>query len=309
MKIQLLNPHGYCKGVVLAISKAIIAKKEYPNQTIYILGQIVHNKLVNEALNKLGIITLNPKNLDDILNIIKDGVIILTAHGTSKEIINKIKEKGLTLIDTTCQFVDNSFKSIEKLLSEGNDIIYVGKANHPEAIAALSINKYRIHLVSSINDIVFLPDFSNPLYLTNQTTMSKDDILSIYETLKNKYPNIKLQDEQCNATSLRQNTINNLENTVDLVLIVGDKGSNNSTKLFELASKKTTAYLIESVEDIKIEWLKDKNYIAITSGASTPEYLTNSVIKWLQQFNYLIPHTHLKPSLENNLILKEFQNL
>ena len=305
MKVISITPRGYCKGVVNSIKIALETRKKYLCP-IYILGEIVHNKNVTKALEKLNIISLDikEKTKEQWIDEINEGVIILSAHGSSQRIKDLITNKNLILVDSTCPFVYKSFDIIKKY-SENHDIIYVGKHNHEEAIAAKSLNENKVHIVSSIDELENINILTTPV-VTNQTTMSKFDINSIYEEIKNKYKDALLIDEQCNATSLRQNAIINLNENVDLFYIVGDVNSNNSKKLCTLASQKAKAILIDDVRDISIEDLENVNTIAVSSGASTPTYLTNQVIEFLEQFNYEDPKTYNKPVVDLDNILKEF---
>ena len=305
MKVISITPRGYCKGVINSIKIALETRKKY-DCPIYILGEIVHNKNVTKALEKLNIISLdiNQKSKEQWIDEINEGVIILSAHGSSQKIKDLIINKGLILVDSTCPFVYKSFEIIDKY-SKNHDIFYVGKHNHEEAIAAKSLNESKVHIVSSLDELDSLNINSTPV-VTNQTTMSKYDINSIYNLIKEKYNDAILIDEQCGATSLRQNAILNLNENIDLFYIVGDVNSNNSKKLCSLASQKAKATLINDVNDINIEDLKDINVVAVSSGASTPTYLTNQVIEFLQQFNYQDIKTHKKPIVDLDNILKEF---
>ncbi len=306
MKVISISPRGYCKGVVNSIKIALETRKKY-SCPIYILGEIVHNKNVTNALAKLNIISLDisKKAKEDYINEIDEGVIILSAHGSSEAIKKKILEKKLILVDSTCPFVYKSFKIISNY-SKNHDIIYVGKKTHEEAIAAKSLNENKVHVVETINDLKNLNISSTPI-ITNQTTMSKQELNSIYTKIKDKYNDAILINEQCNATSLRQNAILNYNENIDLFYIVGDKNSNNSRKLFDLASKKAKTFLINDVNDINIDDLKKCQCVAVSSGASTPTYLTNQVIKYLENFEYSDKKTHQKPIVNIENIINEFR--
>lgn len=305
MKVIPITPRGYCKGVVNSIKIALDTRKKY-SCPIYILGEIVHNKNVTNALAKLNIISLDisKKSKEDYINEIDKGVIILSAHGSSEAIKKRILEKNLILVDSTCPFVYKSFDIISNY-SKNHDIIYVGKKKHEEALAAKSLNENKVHIVESIDDLSNLDIVSTPI-ITNQTTMSMQDIHLIYNEIKNKYSDAILINEQCNATSLRQNAILNCNSKIDLFYIVGDTNSNNSKKLCALASQKAKTFLINDVNDININDLRNCTCVAVSSGASTPTYLTNQVIEYLENFNYDDKKTHQKPLVNIDNILKEF---
>ena len=109
------------------------------------------------------------------------------------------------------------------------------------------------------------------------------------------------------GTKIRQEAIKNIEDDVDIIFIVGDPHSNNTRKLASIAHDYHTCdvYMIESIEDLEIEWLKNKRYAAVSSGASTPTYLTNQVIDYLKQFDINDSKTYQKPIIDKNKILNQ----
>lgn len=310
MKVDKLYPQGYCKGVYNAIKIALETKIKYPNEKIYILGLIIHNKLIKNELEKMNITSLysKEKSRSQMLDEINEGIIILTAHGTDLDLIEKIKNKKLKYIDTTCTFVLSTHKIIQDELNNNHEVIYIGIHQHPEASSTISINPKKIHLVEKENDVESLNILDDSPLITNQTTLSIDQIQKITDKIKEKYPNVRVSNEQCSATRLRQGAISNMSTEYDLVLVVGDRMSNNSKQLKNLAENKCEAHLIETVKDINIDWLKNKNYVALTSGASTPRSITDQIYKWLLNFDYNDKTTYQKPDIDYSNILSEFNS-
>ena len=286
MEIIKVSPRGYCKGVVNAINIAKKTRLMYENETIYILGMIVHNSYVSKALEELNIITLkdNGKSRVELLDEIDSGVVIFTAHGVSDVVKQKAKDKNLICIDASCTDVIKTQDNVKDKLKEGYIVLYVGKKNHPEALAVLS-NYNNIYLISNTSDVEFLNINSNKIYVTNQTTMSILEIQYIYDQINIKYPNAIFEEEICNATYKRQMAVMNIDN-LDLLYVVGDPLSNNSNKLKDIAQNKCNkVLLIESAQDININDLFNIKKVGVTSGASTPTYLTNQVIDVLNHYN------------------------
>lgn len=280
MKVLKLTPYGYCKGVYDAINTVLSIKEKYPSTPIYCIGQIVHNQYINEKIAQCGIKIIEKDKLE-ALKEINSGVVIFSAHGTSKEILDKAKDKGLIVIDTVCPFVKKGMDIIDSYLKENYEIIYIGKKNHPEAIASTSISN-KIHLVETLEDLKQLKINTDKIFLTNQTTISVNDLKQFYEFAKEKYPNLILSDEICSATRIRQENILNLKE-VDGLIIVGDQKSNNTKNLLKIANeKKLDAILIENINQLEPLWLKNKETIAVTSGTSTPLELVNEVIDYLK---------------------------
>ena len=288
MEIIKVIPQGFCKGVIRAIKIAKETKQQYPNENIYILGMIVHNQYVVDALTQLGIYTIDEKGKTrlELLDKISDGVVILTAHGTSQEVKDKAKEKGLIVVDATCLDVNKTEEAIKEHLDNGYEVFYIGKENHPEANAMLSINTNKIHLVSNKEVAKNIQCSANKLFLTNQTTMSLMEVKEWIEILQQRFPNLEIQEEICTATKMRQQAIFNLEGQqIDAMIIVGDPHSNNTRKLEDVAKTIGISFVkrVETVQEIDYQEFKDFSKIAITSGASTPTYLTNQVIDYLKQ--------------------------
>lgn len=283
MEIKKLVPSGYCKGVINAIKIAKQARIDYPNQKIYVLGMLVHNQFVSKQLEQLNIITLDDsqRSKDKLLDEITDGIIIFTAHGISKKIKQKVIDKGLKYVDASCEDVLKTHKIIKEYLSNGYEVIYFGKRNHPEAEAVLSISD-KIHLVCNIDELEKNRINAFKLFLTNQTTMSYLEISDLIKRAKELYPDIVIQDEICNATSLRQKALSNLHDC-DLLYVVGDSRSNNTRKLFEIGQSQNIkkVLMITDYQQINPKDLQGVKKVYVTGGASTPPEIINEVIAHL----------------------------
>ena len=302
MLVKAIVPRGYCKGVVRAIQ---IAKESAILQgPVYILGMIVHNQYIVNALKDLGVETINKKGATrlELLDEIDSGTIIITAHGAGDDVFQKAKEKGLDVIDASCLDVIKTHTLIKDKLKQNYEILYIGKNGHPEAEGAISIDPTHIHLITNKKDIDNL-DLSQSYVMTNQTTMSLYDVYDLCEYAKQVLPHIEIAKETCTATKIRQEVIKNIDDDVDIVFIVGDPHSNNTQKLASIAKEKKEVYMIESVQDLDIHVLKGKKKAAVSSGASTPTFLTNQVISFLEQFDENDISTHQKPEFDLTQIL------
>lgn len=302
MQVKAITPRGYCKGVVRAIEIAKNTQNE--QQPIYILGMIVHNQYIVDALKERGIQTIDIPGQTrlELLDQIQHGTVIVTAHGASEQVFEKAKNKGLNVIDASCLDVIKTHDLIKEKLNEGYDILYIGKKGHPEAEGAISIDEKRVHLITSKNDIQMM-DPNKHYVMTNQTTMSLYDVYDLCEYAKTILPHVTIEKETCTATKIRQEAIKNMEEDIDIVFIVGDPHSNNTQKLASIASEKKEVHMIESLDDLNINWLKGKKKAAVSSGASTPTYLTNQVIEFLHQFNENDPQTFFKQPIDLTKIL------
>lgn len=289
MEIINVTPRGYCRGVTRAIQMAKQAALDYPTHGIYVLGMLVHNAYVIQALAHYGIKTIDDKkkNRMDLLQAIPDGsVVIFTAHGISQEVVEEAQKRGLLCIDASCPDVLKTQQVVHTALSkEDVDVLYIGKQGHPEAEAVLSISN-RIHLITCMADVDRLPDLQR-VFVTNQTTMSIFDIETIFAYIRAVYPNATFSEEICNATRIRQEAVAKLQNqNIDVLYVVGDTSSNNSTRLAQIAHEQDIpqVYLIDDVGGIEEAQLQQARRVAVTAGASTPTYLTNQVIQYLKNY-------------------------
>ena len=288
MIVKKITPRGFCKGVYNAIKivKDSLNDENLP-RPIYVLGLIVHNRHVVEELTDLGAITLDDRTTSrfDLIKDIKTGTIILSAHGTDETVKNKIKENNLTLIDATCNDVYKTFDSIKEHLAKGFNIVYIGKRNHPESNAALSLGN-NITLIENISDLEEIK-LTEPLFVTNQTTFSIKDIDPIHQKLIELYEDTLISEEICSATRMRQNALIEGNKEVDLCYIVGDVRSNNTKNLVKISREvtKTKTLLIQSDSDINPNDLIGVNSVSVSSGASTPNYLTQEVIDYLENLD------------------------
>ena len=280
MKIEILEPFGYCAGVDRAINMAFECKKEHPAQKVVVLGMLVHNQDTLDELARSGIETLFEENtslLALIDKVDKNSIVILTAHGHAKAVEEKLNRLNIPFIDATCPFVTLTEEMIEHGLEEGRDVLYLGKKNHPEANAALSLSP-RVHLIDP-KHVKLDEKYHRPLVIS-QTTFSEAEIAQAVDIIKSNQNDPIIAKSICHASSLRQSALKDLSNDVELIYVVGGKNSNNTKTLFEIASishPKAKVFMIQNASEINKKDLLGLNYIAISSGASTPKEVTLKV--------------------------------
>ncbi len=303
MEVRKITPRGYCYGVVDAVVVAqSIALNPNTKKPIYILGMLVHNQYVVDALKKIGVVSLDGEDRLALLDQIDTGTVILTAHGVSPEVRRKALEKGLTVVDATCPDVARTHTLIKDMVSEGYEVIYIGRHGHPEPEGAIGVAPDKVHLVTSVEDVEHLGITSDLIIITNQTTMSQWDIFDVVEASIMKYPQAEVYNEICMATQERQEAVAVQAQGCDIVIVVGDPRSNNTRRLAKVAEEVAgvKAYRIEQLGEMDLDWLKGIKCIGVTSGASTPTHLTRQVINFLEQYDENDPDTWDK---KNNLDL------
>ncbi len=289
MKVISITPRGFCYGVVDAVevAKRVAADPNTP-RPIYILGQLVHNRHMVERLTQYGIISLdNTSSRLDLLESIDRGTVIFTAHGVSPVVKARARDKGLTCVDTTCPDVEKTHVLIRRLVADGYDVLYIGRRGHPEPEGAIGEAPDHVHLVQDAEDLdrLVLPQ-SEKVAVTTQTTLSRWDTEALIEKIKEKFPNVEVHTEICQATQLRQEAAVRQSGEADAVFVVGDVHSSNSNRLVDVVRDQAhrPVYLIDSVRDIRPEMLEGVQTVGVTAGSSTPSDITREVIRFLQAY-------------------------
>ncbi|WNN51788.1 4-hydroxy-3-methylbut-2-enyl diphosphate reductase [Hafnia alvei] len=284
MQILLANPRGFCAGVDRAISIVERALEIY-GAPIYVRHEVVHNRYVVNSLRERGAVFI-----EEISEVPDNTILIFSAHGVSQAVRAEAKARKLTMLyDATCPLVTKVHMEIARASRKGTEAILIGHAGHPEVEGTMG--QYNnpeggMYLVESPEDVWKLQvKNENNLCFMTQTTLSVDDTSDIIDALRERFPKIvgPRKDDICYATTNRQEAVRNLASEAEVVLVVGSKNSSNSNRLAELAQRAgIPAFLIDSAEDIREEWLKDVKRIGVTAGASAPDILVQDVIKRLQ---------------------------
>lgn len=279
-KIILVSPRGFCAGVVRAIDVVKIALDLY-GAPIYVRKEIVHNRHVVEELRLAGAVFV-----DELADAPSGSRVIFSAHGVSPAIRKEAKERGLQVIDATCPLVTKVHLEAIKFARMGYTIILIGHRYHDEVIGTLGEAPESTVLVETVEDVERLqvPDAEKTCFLT-QTTLSLDETTDIVEALRLKFPAIKSPPGQdiCYATENRQLGVKAVVPQVDLLLVVGSRNSSNSMRLVEVCVQAgVPAYLVDDASQVQEQWLTSAAAVAVTAGASAPEYLVDDLIAFLR---------------------------
>lgn len=284
MEVLLANPRGFCAGVDRAI-EIVERAIELFGAPIYVRHEVVHNRFVVNDLKQKGAIFV-----DELDQVPDDCHVIFSAHGVSKAVQNEARRRGLSVFDATCPLVTKVHMEVTRYSRKSIETILIGHKGHPEVEGTMGQYDQSqggaIYLVESAEDVRNLK-VNNPkaLRFVTQTTLSKDDTAVVIDSLYDCFPDIQgpKKEDICYATQNRQDAVKQLAEQCDLILVVGSKNSSNSNRLREIAAnKRIEGYLIDSADDIKVEWLTNKTRIGLTAGASAPELLVQNVIEFLK---------------------------
>jgi 4-hydroxy-3-methylbut-2-enyl diphosphate reductase len=271
MEIIIGKESGFCFGVKRAVD-GIIKECEKQDE-IYCLGEIVHNEVVVNNLEKKGV-----KFIDNLEEIADGKTLAIRAHGVGDLVYEEASKKKLKLIDFTCPKVMQIHKLIKEAKNSGREIILIGKKEHPETIGSKGCAK-DVHVIENIDEIALLPDFKKAFSIV-QTTFSYSKYLDIEKALKEKYEDIVCINSICPSTKNRQEECKNISSKVQFMIIIGGKNSSNTKKLYDVAcSNCENCIIIQDENDKKIEDSKKYDIIGIMSGASTPIETIENVVK------------------------------
>ncbi|HET9918840.1 MAG TPA: 4-hydroxy-3-methylbut-2-enyl diphosphate reductase [Ktedonobacteraceae bacterium] len=290
MEVIKISPRGYCYGVVdaLQIARKTARDASVP-RPIYIIGQIVHNRHAIEELTALGVVTLDGADREAILEQVTEGTVIFTAHGVSPAVKLRAQQRGLYCIDATCPDVTVTHDLVKRLVEQGYYILYIGKKGHPEPEGVMGEVPGHISLIENEADVDALhltPEQEQKLAVSTQTTLSQWDTRRVIQYIKTRYPHAEVHVDICKATQTRQEAVVAQAKGADLTIVVGDPRSNNTNRLVQVSEELAgvPAVRIEDLSQLKPEWLKGKQRVAVTAGASTPSQLTREVIRYLEQY-------------------------
>ena len=271
MEIIRAKHMGFCFVVLEAINVCNSLVEEKGRK--YILGMLVHNKQVVEDMQRKGFKLVTEDELLEDMDELKEGdIVVIRAHGTSKSIHEKLKERKVKVFDATCIFVNKIRQEIEIANENGYSILFMGDKNHPEVKGIISFAD-DIQIFESFEEAKKLKiDIDKTYLLSTQTTLNKKKFEEIKKYFKENYKNVVIFDKICGATAVRQKAVEDLATKVEVMIIVGDTKSSNTKKLYEISKKlNDNSYLVENEEQLDLTIFRDKEVVGITAGASTPE--------------------------------------
>ena len=291
MEIIRAKHMGFCFGVLEAINVCNSLIEEKGRK--YILGMLVHNKQVVEDMEKKGFKLVKEEELlEDIDDLKENDIVVVRAHGTSKKVHEKLKERKVKVYDATCIFVNKIRQEMEIANEKGYNILFMGDKNHPEVKGVISFAD-NIQIFESLEEAMKVKiDSSKTYLLSTQTTLNKKKFEEVKKYFKENYQNVIIFDKICGATAVRQKAVEELAIKADIVIIVGDTKSSNTKKLYEISKKlNSESYLVENEEQLNLSIFSGKKVVGITAGASTPEETIMNIEKKIRG-TYKMPNVN-----------------
>ena len=279
MQIEIDNGSGFCFGVTTAIKKA--EEELAQGETLYCLGDIVHNGMECERLRQMGLVTINHDGMRDL----HDVKVLLRAHGEPPATYELARQNNIEIIDATCPVVLKLQKRIKEQYDENlkpptsnlkPQIVIFGKKGHAEVLGLVGQTQSSAIVIENFDEVTKL-DFSQDIYLYSQTTKSLDEFHRIVAYIQAHIsPQAKFQsfDTICRSVANRMPNISQFAARHDLILFVCGKKSSNGKVLYnECLRVNPNTHQIEGPEEISADWLKDIQTVGICGATSTPKWL------------------------------------
>lgn len=287
IKVEIDKGSGFCFGVVTAIKKA--EEELAKGETLYCLGDIVHNSKEVERLKDMGLITINHDEFKELHN----AKVLLRAHGEPPETYDIAKDNNIEIIDATCPVVLKLQQRIKQQygMHENTDkqIVIYGKNGHAEVLGLVGQTSGEAIVIENLEEVKKL-DFSKNIRLYSQTTKSLDGFKEIVEYIKEHISHeasFEFYDSICRQVANRMPHIRTFAASHDLIFFVSGKKSSNGKVLFnECCKVNPNSFLIDSPDEINPRLLQGVSTIGICGATSTPKWLMEEIQKYIENIIY-----------------------
>lgn len=275
MKVIKAKTAGFCFGVKRAVD-TVYKQVEKCEGPIYTYGPIIHNEEVIKDMEKHGVQVLRD---EDELDAITGGTVIIRSHGVEKRIYDKLIAKNIRIVDATCPFVKKIHNIVQRESQNGKYIIIIGDPKHPEVEGIRGWAGERISVIQNAEDVKNLSAKEGErICIVSQTTFNYNKFQELVEIISEKRYDVSVLNTICNATKERQTEARNIAEEVDAMIVIGDKHSSNTQKLFEICAKACKdTYYIQTLGDLDLNQLRSVETVGITAGASTPNNIIEEV--------------------------------
>ncbi len=274
MKVLLADVYGFCVGVRRAVRKA---EEAAAGGEVASLGQLIHNPQEVERLAARGVRTV--AGLEEV----PGEQVVIRAHGAPPAVYEEAARRGLRVVDATCPFVLSLQRRARALADEGYHVVVVGDPHHPEVVGVMGWIGRRGSVVSAPEEVDGLPPLER-VGVVAQTTQRREKVDAVVARLREKAQEVRVENTICHATWERQEAARRLAGRVDVMVVVGGRGSSNAQKLVAVCRDGgARTYHIETAEELRAEWLRGARAVGVTAGASTPEWIVKEVVARMEE--------------------------
>ncbi|MGE5840028.1 MAG: 4-hydroxy-3-methylbut-2-enyl diphosphate reductase [Deltaproteobacteria bacterium] len=275
MKVKQAKTAGFCMGVRRALERVLGEAYKEPGP-IYTYGPLIHNEQVMKLLESKGV------QIARDVSSLKEGTIVIRAHGIPPQQRRLLKSSGLKIIDATCPRVARVQALIRYHTHQGYLTVIVGEQDHPEVIGLKGYGKGKALVITTAEEVSLLPE-SEKVLVVAQTTQEKQTYDHIAEAIKKRFPEALVFNTICGATESRQEEVRALATHVDGIVVVGGFHSGNTRRLAQVASSTgLPVFHIETDKQLDSGKLAAMESIGVTAGASTPNWMINKVVQKIE---------------------------
>jgi len=291
MKIEIDSNSGFCFGVVNAIQLAEMELER--NETLYCLGDIVHNSAEVERLKGRGLVTIDHEQLKTL----KDCKVLLRAHGEPPETYETAIKNNIQLIDASCPVVlklQNNIKlGFDAILKKGGQVVIYGKEGHAEVNGLVGQTNGKAIVISGLEDLHKI-DFSKPVNLFSQTTKNIEGFYEIQNEIKNRMITVQktediefiANDTICRQVSHRQPKLHEFVKKHDVIVFVSGQKSSNGKMLYKVCKEENpNTYFVSELGELQSEWFKNAESIGVCGATSTPRWLMEKIAKSIEKLS------------------------
>lgn len=281
MKVKTASVMGFCYGVRRAISLLEKAAVEPGVGCVQTLGEVVHNRQVVSRLEYKGIYPV--ENIAELTC----PTVAITSHGVGPGVLAELQSRSYRIVDATCPWVRRAQRAAHKLAEAGFSVVILGDADHPEVKGVLEWAGDAGRVTQGDVDRL-LADFPHRLGVLSQTTQSPAAFAGFVKKVTDKFlpggVELRVINTICDATQERQEAALDLARDVDIMVVVGGKGSANTRRLAEICSAQgVPTYQVETAAELAPNWFQGKRCAGVTAGASTPDEVIQEVIHNLEK--------------------------
>ncbi|MDR0928665.1 MAG: bifunctional 4-hydroxy-3-methylbut-2-enyl diphosphate reductase/30S ribosomal protein S1 [Oscillospiraceae bacterium] len=267
--VEIGKHAGFCYGVQAAVDQAFSALRG--GEVCWSLGNLIHNEQVMARLRAEGLRMAHTP--DDI----PAGTVIIRSHGAAPDTLDALAARGLTILDATCPNVARVHRLVQAYSQDGAPVFIAGQANHPEVSATAGWCAGAVTVLGSAEEAAKVPPVPRAL-LVAQTTLTQPVFAAIAQALGERVQDLSIANTICAATGVRQMEAEAMARRADVMLVVGDQKSANTRALFDTCRAHCKrVYFIGSAADLPTGEVRASDYIAITAGASTPDWSLKEV--------------------------------
>lgn len=273
MKVMVARTLGYCYGVKRAEQLLLGSLRETGQLKTY--GPLINNTQVTSKYEEEG-----AKIVSSIDEVSAGETMVIRSHGLPLAVYEAAESKDVRIVDATCPYVSRIHQIVKDAFDAGISVIVFGSAEHPEIVGINGWCGDSATIVMTPEDLV---PSDAPVIVVVQTTFNHRKWEQFRPKVQQMFPNARIYDTICSATADRQEAAIEVARQVPRMIVVGDRNSSNTKKLFELCSAITDTVLIETKDELDRKVLEDVELVGLTAGASTPDWIIEEIILKIEE--------------------------